>query len=67
MNTHRESGVRFMSPVSPPNIRFPKTTSYVYVCVCVCVSVSVCVCVVCVCVHKCVYMHVSLILNNYAG
>ena len=38
-HTHRESGVKFMSPVSLPNIRFPKTTSYMYVCVCVCVCV----------------------------
>ena len=35
MNTHRESGVKFMSPVSLPNIRFPEN-HLIHVCVCVC-------------------------------
>ena len=38
MNTHRESGVKFMSPVSLPNLRFPEN-HLIRVCVCVCVCV----------------------------
>ena len=32
MNTHRESGVKFMSPVSLPNLRFPEN-HLIHVCV----------------------------------
>ena len=47
MNTYRESGVKFMSPVSLPNLRFPES-HLIRVCVCVCVCVRVRACVVCV-------------------
>ena len=40
MNTHRESGVKFMSPVSLPNLRFPEN-HLIRVCVCVHVCVFV--------------------------
>ena len=42
MNTHRESGVKFMSPVSLPNLRFPENhlIRVCGVCVCVCVLLS---------------------------
>ena len=55
MNTHRESGVKFMSPVSLPNLRFPENHLIrVCVCVCVCVRRPVSVCLylfmsVCLC------------------
>ena len=47
MNTHRESGVKFMSPVSLPNLRFPENHLIRVHCMCVCVCVCVCVCCVC--------------------
>ena len=36
MNTHRESGVKFMSQFRCQISDSPKTTSCMYVCVCVC-------------------------------
>ena len=39
MNTHRESEVKFMSPVSLSNLRFPEN-HLMYVCMCVCVCVG---------------------------
>ena len=50
MNTHRESGVKFMSPVSLPNLRFPEN-HLIRVCMCVCV----CVCVLNYCNTECVH------------
>ena len=40
MNTHHESGVYFMSPVTLAHLRFPEN-HLMYVCVCVCVCVLV--------------------------
>ena len=60
MNTHHESGVKFMSPVTLAHLWFPRnppgpnSTSCMYVCVCVCV----CFCVyafVCICSCVCVF------------
>ena len=43
MNTHHESGVKLMSPVTLAHLRFPEI-HHMYVCMCVCVCVCVCVC-----------------------
>ena len=43
MNTHHESGVKFMSPVTLAHLRFPEIhLMYLCMCVCVCVCAFVC-------------------------